>query len=167
MTAVRLDELAFTPVEARAVLTAHDVDPATANALAEEAHGWAAGLRLAALEHRHRSETGAPPAGDHSEIAAYFRAEFLDVQPPGIREFLLRTSVVDRIWPALAVSLTGRRDAAHILARLAHANTFVTPSAEDGGYEFHPLIRELLRAQLREKSPEGSVCSTGDGALAR
>ncbi len=130
VTAVRLDELAFTPVEARAVLTAHDVDPATANALAEEAHGWAAGLRLAALEHRHRSETGAPPAGDHREIADYFRAEFLDVQPPGIREFLLRTSVVDHIWPALAVSLTGRRDAAHILARLAHANTFVTPSAE-------------------------------------
>ena len=57
------------------------------------------------------------------------------------------------MWPALAVSLTGRRDAAAILARLAYANTFVTPNAEDGGYDFHPLIRELLRAQLREESP--------------
>ena len=155
MTEVRLDELAFTPVEARAVLTAHDAElpESAAIALAEEAHGWAASLRLAALALRHRSEPGGPPAGGRSEIAAYFLAEFLNVQPPGTREFLLRTSVVDRIWPALAVRLTGRRDAAAILARLAYANTFVTPSAEDGGYEFHPLIRELLRAQLREESP--------------
>jgi LuxR family maltose regulon positive regulatory protein len=155
MTEVRLDELAFTPVEARAVLTAHDADlpESAATALAEEAHGWAASLRLAALALQHRSEPGVPRAGGRSEIAAYFLAEFLNVQPPDIRAFLLRTSVVDRMWPALAVSLTGRRDAAAILARLAYANTFVTPNAEDGGYDFHPLIRELLRAQLREESP--------------
>ena len=62
MTEVRLDELAFTPVEARAVLTAHDADlpESAATALAEEAHGWAASLRLAALALQHRSEPGVP-----------------------------------------------------------------------------------------------------------
>ena len=156
MTEVRLDELAFTPVEARAVLTAHDVvlPEGAAIALAEKAHGWAASLRMAGLSLQHGSPTGAPGASDDSEMADYFLAEFLNVQPPGVRDFLLRTSVVDRIWPALAVSLTGRRDAAPILTRLAHANTFVTPSVEaGGGYEYHPLIRQLLRAQLQAESP--------------
>ena len=56
MTELRLDELAFTPVEARALLTAHDADlpEDTAIALAEKAHGWAASLRLAALSLQHR-----------------------------------------------------------------------------------------------------------------
>ncbi|HEY6593083.1 MAG TPA: LuxR C-terminal-related transcriptional regulator [Asanoa sp.] len=159
MTEVRLDQLAFTPVEGRAVLAAHhtDLPEAAATAVAERAQGWAAGLRLAALSLQHRSHAGrlgAPSTVGHGEIAAYFLAEFLNVQPPGIREFLLRTSVVDRIWPDLAATLTGRRDAATILARLAYADTFVTPSAgDDGGYEYRPLIRELMRAQLREESP--------------
>jgi hypothetical protein len=47
MTGVRLNELAFTPVEARVVLTAHDADlfEGAAIALAETARGWAASLR--------------------------------------------------------------------------------------------------------------------------
>ena len=156
MTEVRLDELAFTPVEARAVLAAHDADlpEGAAIAVAARARGWAASLRLEALSLQHRSETGGHPAGGHSEISAYFLAEFLNVQPPGIREFLLRTSVVDRMWPDLAVSLTGRRSAGHTLARLADANAFVTSSTDDDrAYEYHPLIRELLQAQLQEEAP--------------
>jgi LuxR family maltose regulon positive regulatory protein len=153
---IRLGELAFTPVEARALLTAHDADlpEGAAIAAAEEARGWAASLRLAALSLQHGGDTGAHPAGDHSEISAYFLAEFLNVQPPVIRDFLLRTSIVDRIWPALAVSLTGRRNAAPLLAQLAEANAFVTPSTEDcGAYEYHPLVRELLRARLQVETP--------------
>jgi LuxR family transcriptional regulator, maltose regulon positive regulatory protein len=156
MSEVRLNELAFTPAEARAVLAAHDADlpESAAIAVAEKARGWAASLRLEALSLQHRSETGASPAGGHTEISAYFLAEFLNVQPSGIREFLLLTSVVDRMWPALAARLTGRREAASILARLADANAVVTPKAEDGGaYEYHPLVRDLLRAQLQEESP--------------
>lgn len=159
MTEVRLDQLAFTPAESRAVLTAHNTDlsEAAAIALVERAHGWPAGLRLAALALQQRSEAdrlGADAAGGHDEIAAFFVAEFLNAQPPAIREFLLLTSVVDQVWPDLAVDLTGRRDAAAVLARLAHANTFVTTSPGQGrSYEYHPLIRELLRAQLQKESP--------------
>jgi LuxR family maltose regulon positive regulatory protein len=141
------------------VLTAHHVDlpEAVAIALVQRAQGWAAGLRLAVLALQHRSDADRLSAGatvGHGEIAAYFVSEFLDAQPPDIREFLLRTSVVDPIWPDLAAQLTGRRDAAAILARLAHANTFVTPNPGEGrGYECHPLIRELLQAQLQQESP--------------
>jgi LuxR family maltose regulon positive regulatory protein len=155
MTEVRLDELAFTPVEARAVLAAHDADlpESAAVAAAERAQGWAASLRLDALSLQHRSETRGR-AGGLGEISIYFLAEFLNVQPPGIRKFLLQISVVDQIWPALAADLTGRRDAESILVRLADAKTFVTLSPEDGcAYEYHPLIRELLRAQLQEEAP--------------
>src|SRR5207247_4065731 len=93
-------------------------------------------------------------SGAYRDIATYFRAEVLDAQPPAVREILLRTSVVDRLPADLAVELSGRRDAARTLAGLASANTFVVCSAEDGGaYKLHPLVRDLLRAQLRAESP--------------
>ena len=83
MTEVRLDELAFTPVEARAVLTAHDADPEMRRSPSPKRR---TGGLPACDWPRWRSGTdrnpGACPPATVSEIAAYFRAEFLDVQPP-------------------------------------------------------------------------------------
>jgi len=152
VTEVGLDELAFTRGETQALLAAHHVDlpDGAVTALMERTRGWAAAIRLAAVS------AAMPVAYDDggSDIAAYFRAEVLDAQPPTVREFLLCTSVVDRLWPELAVELTGRRDAVRTLANLARENMFVAPSPEDRrSYEFHPLVRDLLRARLHDECP--------------
>ena len=158
MVEVRLDELAFTLPEIRTLLGTHDtrLSEQSLVALARRTKGWAASLRMAALALQHRSGTGDPAefASDQSDIADYFVAEVLDAQPPGIRNFLLRTSVVDRMWPGLAIELSGHRDAPRTLATLAHTNTFVAPDPTDGhSYEYHPIVRELLRARLRQETP--------------
>src|SRR5207248_1379348 len=59
-------DLAFTPDEARALLSAHDADlpPEATRVLVEKSHGWAASLRLAAV-------------ADEGDLAAYFRTEVL------------------------------------------------------------------------------------------
>jgi LuxR family maltose regulon positive regulatory protein len=144
ITELGFGDLAFTPDEARALLSAHDagLPPDTTRVLVEKSHGWAASLRLAAV-------------ADEGDLAAYFRSEVLGSQPPEVREFLLRTSIVDRLWPALAGELTGRQDAPRTLAQLAHTNAFLVPVPESSGsYAYHPLVRELLRAELRHRSPD-------------
>ncbi|HYN97547.1 MAG TPA: helix-turn-helix transcriptional regulator, partial [Pilimelia sp.] len=157
LTEVGFDELAFTEAEARALAATHHVrlpDAAVA-ALTEHTQGWAAGLRMTvrAMRHRQRSDARGGPDG-HGDLAEYFRAEVLDKQPPDVREFLLCTSVVKRLRPALAAELSGRPDAARILATLARDNTFVAPVPGDRtGYEYVPVIRQLLRTELDRERP--------------
>lgn len=159
MVEIRLDELAFTVAEARTLIAAHgtDLQDPELIALVRRTKGWAAGLRLGALWLQRQVAAGNPVdcTGIQGDIEEYFVAEVLDVQPSGIRDFLLRTSVVDRIWPGLAAHLSGHRDAPQTLATLAHANAFVAPNPIDRhSYEYHPIVRDLLRSQLRHEAPD-------------
>ncbi len=157
---IRFEHLAFTLAEARALLAAHGVDPAqdVLVALVEHTRGWAAGLRLTARS-LPRSPDGAEvaehPPGTQQDLVDYFTAEVLDRQPTATREFLLRTSIVERFWPGLAVELTGRRDATtRLLAGLARSNMFIAGTADDReGYEYFPIVRDLLRDRLAEEHP--------------
>ncbi|MET9922408.1 LuxR C-terminal-related transcriptional regulator [Streptomyces sp. NPDC006435] len=158
MTEIRDAELAFTTEEAAALLRVHGLDlPVRAvDALVERTRGWAAGLRLCALAARLSPDDPEVylkefEAG-RSTIADFLLAEVLERQPPRTQDLLLRVSVLDRFRPGLADALTGRRDAAPILAALVRDNAFV----EDFGhtrYRLHPLFREILLAHLRRRSP--------------
>jgi LuxR family maltose regulon positive regulatory protein len=160
MTELRRDELAFTVPETEELLAVLDVLSGSpiAPALTELTEGWAAGIRLAATS----LVQGADPdklidslGRNDSSVAEYLFAEVLDAQPPDVREFLLRTSVADEVWPRLADELTDRRDALQTLAGLARANAFVERASPPvGSYRVHPLFRELLRAQLQYERPD-------------
>ncbi|MFR9796795.1 LuxR C-terminal-related transcriptional regulator [Streptomyces sp. MS06] len=157
LTEIRAADLAFTPVEAVALLELHGLHltvPA-ATALVDRTRGWAAGLRLCALAARERPEPDVYlkefEAG-HSAVADFLLAEVLERQPLPVQDLLLRVSVLDRFCGGLADALTGRADAERILAGLHRENAFV----EDLGhawYRLHPLFREILHAHLRERSP--------------
>ncbi|MFG1990875.1 LuxR C-terminal-related transcriptional regulator [Actinoplanes sp. NPDC048988] len=146
ITEIRHDELAFTPAEADALLTAHGtrLDPNSVAELTEQTHGWAAALRLEAR--------ALPMSRDKKdELAEYIRGELLGEQTAATRELLLRTCVAERLPAGLAVELSVRRDAAQVLDRLARQGVFVTATA--GGertYVHHPQIREVLLAALSE-----------------
>ncbi len=154
---IRDAELAFTPREAVTLLELHGlrVSLAAAGALVDRTRGWAAGLRLCALAARQSPDPERYlkefEAG-HSTVADFLLAEVLQRQPGNTQDLLLRVSVCERFCADLADALTGRQDAARILAELHHVNAFV----EDLGhswYRLHPLFREILRVHLRERSP--------------
>jgi LuxR family maltose regulon positive regulatory protein len=158
MTEIRLGRLSFTPAEVRAMLASHGVDMPddAASALADRTRGWAAGLRLALLAQLAPVDAPWLPhrGDDQGPLADYFGIEVLDAQPPQVRDFLLRTSLVDRLWPSLAVELTGRRDADRALTDLARTGGFLVASPRvPGSYEYQPMVRDLLRARLHAEAP--------------
>ena len=71
-------------------------------------------------------------------------------QPPDLRDFLLRISVVDRSPATSPTRSPGRSDSERILARLEREHALL--AAADGArawHRLHPLFAELLRSELR------------------
>jgi LuxR family transcriptional regulator, maltose regulon positive regulatory protein len=160
LTEIRMGELAFSPAEAAELFAAlgQPLTPELADRLWQRTEGWAAGLRIAALSARGEQdmETFVETfAGDDRALADYLIAEVLARQPPRLREFLLRTSIVDRIGPDLADALTEGTDGARMLSDLERANAFISRVPGAGQpYRYHQLVTELLRGELRREAPE-------------
>ncbi|WP_420124446.1 LuxR C-terminal-related transcriptional regulator [Nakamurella sp.] len=157
LTEIRGRDLAFTLDEAADLFRQQgfDLEPDQVAQLHRRTEGWSAGLGLAAL-----SLDRADPAagidrvtGTDRAIAEYLIGEVVQQATPSDREFLLSTSVVDRLSADLADQLTGRTDGARVLTRLLADNAFVT-GLDDTWVVYHPLLRELLRHRLASDHPD-------------
>ena len=120
--------------------------------------GWAAGLQLAALRLRGRADPAAfieRFTGADWHIVNYLGEEVLASQPPEVREFLLVTSVLNRMCAPLCDALTGRADGAELISEIYRANLFVIPlDDEHRWFRYHHLFGGLLRHELARTSPE-------------
>jgi LuxR family transcriptional regulator, maltose regulon positive regulatory protein len=129
-----------------------------AEALRERTEGWAAAVILATLSLRGHEDAGARAAalsGDQTEIADYLVEEVLERQPEHLKRFLLGTSILERMTPALCDAVLGTADAAVSLEAVARSNAFVAPIDDHREwYRYHQLFRDLLRAELARRHPE-------------
>ncbi len=154
---IRTADLAFTAAEAQQLLAQHGITlPAASVAeLTRRNEGWAAGLRLAAL-----SLAGHPDperfvrefSADDAAITGYLIDEVLGQLPPGARDLLLKTSILERVSDELACELAGSDQAAGVLPDLAQRNCFIRPLGH-GWYRFHSLFAEALQLKLRREAP--------------
>lgn len=123
-------------------------------ALESRTEGWVAGLQLAALSLQGRenaSQRIAEFAGSHRFVLDYLATEVLDQQPETVRDFLLQTSILERLCPSLCDAVTGRVDSQMQLTQLERANLFLEPLDDQRQwFRYHPLFAEVLQAQLRE-----------------
>ena len=132
-------------------------DEATVVALQASTEGWATGIYLAALavEGRSPDEWLAGVRGHQRDIARYLAAEVLERQPDELREFLLQTSILERLSAGLCRAVTGKEAAGTLLARLARSNLFVSSLDDhDEWYRYHHLFAEFLRAELERQGGE-------------
>ncbi|MBO0809452.1 MAG: AAA family ATPase, partial [Actinobacteria bacterium] len=153
---IRASDLAFTAAEAGLLLGLHGISlsPAALATLAERNEGWAAGLRLAALSMRGHPDPDQfvkEFSAEDSAILGYLVDEVLDSEPPGARDLLMKTSILDRVSADLARELTGDGQAAGVLAAQAKANAFIQPLGHDW-YRYHSLFADVLRLKLRRES---------------
>lgn len=158
---VRASDLRFTADEtaayleraAGATLSAGDVA-----ALADRTEGWVAALQLAALSMRGRDDISsfiAEFAGDDRYIVDYLAEEVLDRQTDDVRQFLLRTSILDRLNGSLCDAVTGQHGGKATLERLERANMFLVPLDERRQwYRYHHLFADVLRAHLVDEQPD-------------
>jgi LuxR family maltose regulon positive regulatory protein len=158
LTEIRAADLAFSVAEARTLMAQHGVTlpPESLEALVRKDEGWAAGLRLAAMSmerHPEPARLAAEFGARQSAVTAYFVREVLNAQPPDVRNVLLKSSILDRVTPALVGELVGDGHAEAVIPRLAEANAFVQPIGGDW-YRYHPLFAEVLRLKLRHERPD-------------
>ncbi len=156
---VRADDLRFAPAEAAAFLNVTmglDLTPEEVTALEARTEGWPAGLQLAALAFKGRtdaSEFVAAFAGSHRYVLTYFVDDVLARQPAPVQTFLLQTAILDRLCAPLCDAVTGRADGEAMLARLERENLFVVALDDSGHwYRYHHLFAEVLRHRLRQTS---------------
>jgi len=158
LTEIRADELAFTVSEAGLLMAQHDVTlPEHAlEYLTERAEGWAAALRLAALSINDSPDperSAKEIASGEGAVASYLMDEVLNTRPPRVRNLLLKTSILDRISPEVAVEVAEDDQAVSELRALAEANAFVQPLPQ-GYYRYHSMFAEVLRLKLRREAPD-------------
>ncbi len=161
MTELRAGDLRFTPEETarflndvmRLGLSAEDM-----SALDRRTEGWIAGLQMAALSMRGRDDTAAfirSFGGSHRFVLDYLVEEVLSRQAPVTREFLLQTSILERVSAPLCDAVTGRENSQAIIEGLERANMFVVPLDDDRRwYRYHPLFADLLRSRLEQVEPD-------------
>lgn len=157
---IRAGDLRFTEAEAAQFLhhtmglslSAEDI-----SVLAARTEGWVAGLQLAALS----LQTSADPhaaiaafAGSHRFIADYLTDEVLARQPAALREWLLKTSILEQFNAPLCNAVVGVNHAAATLAELERANLFLIPlDPAANWYRYHHLFAELLQRRLAQTYP--------------
>ena len=126
-------------------------------ALAARTEGWAADLQLAALSLRGQADPAgfvAAFSGTHRYILDYLAEEVLEGQSEQVREFLLQTSVLERLSAGLCDAVTGRSGSQAMLEQVERANLFLVPLDEvRGWWRYHQLFADLLRARLQQQRP--------------
>jgi LuxR family maltose regulon positive regulatory protein len=158
LTEVRAGDLAFNIPESRLLLAQHHVtlSPESLQQLTRRTEGWAAVMRLAAISmdgHSDPDQFVKELLAEDSAVAGYLVEEVLNAQPAPIRDFLLRTSILDRINEDLAAELSDDVREGSVLAGLARANAFVQPD-DSGWYRYHSLFAAVLRLKLRRDHPD-------------
>ena len=158
LTEVRAADLRFTDEEVAAylgdvaglALAADDVA-----ALAARTEGWVAAVQLAALSLQGREDASgfvAGFAGDDRYVVDYLVEEVLDRQPADVRDFLLETSILERLTGPLCDAVTGTANSSRMLTSLERQNLFVVPLDDHRRwYRYHHLFADVLRAHLLQE----------------
>ena len=159
LTEIRSQDLQFSRREAAELFGHSGLELADdqLGMLVERTQGWPVGLRLAAMSLSTDNDISTGIArfnGNQRAVAEYLIVEVLDRLPAANREFMLKTSIAERLSASLATALTGRRDSQSMLEAVVAANAFmVSLGGQDTWFRLHPLLRDLLQHRLEVEQP--------------
>jgi LuxR family maltose regulon positive regulatory protein len=193
ITEVRVDDLRFTPDEVAAFLNRTmglNLSAENVAALEARTEGWIAGLQLTALSMQGLGQGDSITSfvngftGSNRYILDYLTDEVLQQRPAGTEDFLLQTSILERLSGPLCDAVrfdpaetpssstehavrfggakspnrsaaAGQNGSQGILESLEAANLFLVPlDANRVWYRYHHLFADLLRQRLHRFRPE-------------
>jgi LuxR family transcriptional regulator, maltose regulon positive regulatory protein len=176
---IRLNDLRFSDEDADAYLNAGiglNLAAQSVEALNQKTEGWIAGLQMATLAMQDVSlrDASAVPgqkkaadfvdsfSGSNRFILDYLIEEVLNRQPEPIQQFLVQTSILDRLCGPLCDALlqgsgadAKAQGAQPALEYLESCNLFLFPLDQQRyWYRYHQLFADLLRKRLTQSAPE-------------
>jgi len=120
--------------------------------------GWVAALWLASIaleRHPNTDEFIDGFSGSNADIADYLAEDVLGRQTPLVREFLLKTSILEQLTPQLCDAVCTRNDSLEQLLRIERANLFLIPLDENHSvYRYHSVFAGFLSEQLKRSHPD-------------
>ncbi len=161
---IRADHLRFTQDEIAAFLNdamGLCLSATDLSAMEKRTEGWIASLQLAALSMQGSQDIHAFVSaftGSHHYVMDYLVEEVLKLQPKGVSDFLLQTSILERLCGALCEALLEAEGAAAVdgqamLESLEEMNLFTIPLDDDRHwYRYHHLFSDVLRKRLEHQS---------------
>jgi LuxR family maltose regulon positive regulatory protein len=134
----------------------------TVQALEERSDGWITSLQMAAISVKNQADPATLLVnlqGEAHHLGRFLAEEVLDRQPDDVRQFLLRSSILENLTGALCEAVVNP-DAqpgygAILLNRLEHAHLFITALDEKHEwFRYHPLFADFLRRVQAEAIPD-------------
>lgn len=129
-----------------------DLSSGAIRQLYENTEGWAASFVLAENLLK-RGETVPELFGGaaiRKNIYEYLVEEVLSRQPAGLRDFLMKSSLVDPVDPEICSQALAVNDALNKLQAAEDNNLFTSRIEDTDLFRYHPLFREFLQEHLRE-----------------
>jgi len=129
--------------------------------LEQRTEGWAVGLHLFALSIARRTSGAERTSaiervtGTQRFILDYLADEVLQHQTQVVQNFLLQTSLLNRLTASLCDEVLGRSDSQAMLEQLEKDNVFLVPlDDERRWYRYHHLFTDFLRNRLAQTHPQ-------------
>ncbi|OHU21665.1 hypothetical protein BKG76_13815 [Mycobacteroides franklinii] len=148
---ITASELAFTAADVAAAASHvhQDLPAGSAKQIVKSTGGWPAAVRLALLGGQ------TPSALDDLDLAAYIRATVVSRLRPELAEFILAVTVCARVDQHLAAALSGRADAAVLLAECVASGLFIEQFGigEEAVYQWHSMFARGCNQTLRQSDP--------------
>ena len=158
---IRAEQLAFSEHEVAFLFKGNldlDLAPGDLRTLLARTEGWPAALYLASLSLRGKKDAHAfieSFSGSNRFIVEILAEEVLATLSEEERDFLLLSSVLEKLSASLCEAVTGMRNAGKLLRDLEHSNLFIVPLDDNGEwYRYHHLFAEFLRYELDSTRPQ-------------
>ena len=155
LTELRADDLRFNLNEIAEFLNkvmALNLSQEEINLLNIRSEGWIAGLQMAAITLRKKTDIAGfirAFSSSNRNMADYLFEEVFSHQTPEIQSFLLETSILERLNPELCNAVTERKDSSQILERIEKSDLFISVlDDESQWYRYHTLFKDLLQHTL-------------------
>ena len=159
MTELRVADLRFTFDEITPFLNISmqlNLSADQIQSLDTRTEGWIAGLQMAALSLKGKDDIDrfiADFSGSHRFILDYLTDEVLRGQSKEIQDFILQTSILDRLCGPLCDAVTGLSSSQEILEKLDENNVFLSPLDDDRvWYRYHHLFADVMTNRLNRRS---------------
>ncbi|MFC9554979.1 protein kinase [Rhodococcus sp. NPDC056960] len=126
--------------------------------LTRSTDGWVAALQLASLSLRDRPDAGeliAHLSGRHHAIGEFLAENVLSALEPDLLDFLMATSIPERICGDLAGVLADTPRGQALLEEVEERDLFLRSLDDDRDwFRYHHLFAEFLRRRLEREAPE-------------